>query len=225
MSYLIDFKKITLEQYKKELEKRTFIPSRQILKDKADIHFNVFVKANIKTLEELFSVLKNSKLKAELLNKNKNVSDEYLTILLRELKSIQPKPVKLRDFTWISNNTIDKIEKAGISNTQMLYEKLGKSYEREKFVNTFGIDEHEIIELLKLSDLTRIQWVNTTFAHVLFAAGFDTVEKVSKASSEELYNRVALKNEAMKLYKGKIGLNDMRLCIEAAKSIDIEIEV
>lgn len=27
MSYLIDFKKITLEQYKKELEKRTFIPS------------------------------------------------------------------------------------------------------------------------------------------------------------------------------------------------------
>jgi len=79
--------------------------------------------------------------------------------------------------------------------------------------------------LLKLSDLTRIQWVNTTFARVLFAAGFDTVEKVSKASHEDLYNKVALKNEAMKLYKGKIGLNDMKLCIEAAKYIDIEIEV
>ena len=45
MSYLIDFKKISLEQYNNELEKRTFIPSRQILKDKADIHFNVFVKS------------------------------------------------------------------------------------------------------------------------------------------------------------------------------------
>ncbi len=39
MSYSIDFAKVTLEQYKKELEKRTFIPSRQILKDKADTHF------------------------------------------------------------------------------------------------------------------------------------------------------------------------------------------
>ncbi|MCK5044056.1 hypothetical protein KAR52_03585 [Candidatus Pacearchaeota archaeon] len=71
----------------------------------------------------------------------------------------------------------------------------------------------------------RIQWVNLTFAHVLFAAGFDTVEKVSKADYEDLYNKVISKNDEMKLYKGKIGLNDMKLCIEAAKLIDAEIEV
>jgi hypothetical protein len=99
------------------------------------------------------------------------------------------------------------------------------SNERKRFVKTIGIDEHEIIELLKLSDLTRIQWVNSTFAHVLIAAGFDTVEKVSKAYPEDLFTKVALKNEEMKLYKGKIGLNDMKLCIEAAKLIDVEIEV
>lgn len=224
MSYSVDFAKVTLEQYKKELEKRTFIPSRQILKDKADAHFSEFKKANINTLEQLFSVIKNNKTKAELL-RNKNISDEYLTILLRELKSIQAKPVKLKEFTWISSSTINEVEKSGISNTQMLYEKLGKSNERKKFVETTGIDEYEIIELLKLSDLTRIQWVNSTFAHVLSAAGFDTVEKVSKADPEDLFNKVALKNEEMKLYKGKIGLNDMKLCIEAAKSIDAEIEV
>jgi hypothetical protein len=224
MSYSIDFAKVTLEQYKKELEKRTLIPSRQILKDKADIHFNEFKKANIKTLEELFSVIKNGKTKAELL-RNKNISDEYLAILLRELKSIQPKPLKLKEFPWISSNTINKIEKNGISNTQILYEKLGKSNERKKFVKSTGIDEQEIVELLKLSDLTRIQWVNSTFAHILFIAGFDTVKKVSKASPEELFEKVTLANEEMRLYKGNIGLNDMKLCIEAAKMIDAEIEV
>jgi len=219
MSYSIDFIKVTLEQYKKELQKKIFIPSRQILKDEADIHFSEFKKANIKTLEELFSVIKNSKTKIELL-KNKTISDEYITILLRELKSIQVKPLKLKEFTWVSSSTINKIEKSRISNTQMLYEKLGKSNERKKFVKTTGINEHEIIELLKLSDLTRIQWVNSTFAHILFASGFDTVEKVSKANPEDLYNKVTLKNEELKLYKGKIGLNDMKLCIEAAKTID-----
>lgn len=205
------------------MKKRTFIPSRQILQDKADIHFTEFKKMNISTLAELFSILKNSKKRAELL-KNRNISDEYLTILLRELRSIQPKPVKLKEFSWISSTTINGIEKAGINNTQLLYEKICKSNDRKKFVEMTGIDENEIIELLKLSDLARIQWVNSTFAHVLFAAGFDTVDKVSKANPEELFSKVALKNEEMKLYKGKIGLSDIKLCIEAARSIDAEIK-
>ena len=51
------------------------------------------------------------------------------------------------------------------------------------------------------------------------------IEKVSTTLPEDLFNKVALKNEEMKLYQGKIGLNDMKLCIEAAKSIDAEIEV
>ena len=86
-------------------------------------------------------------------------------------------------------------------------------------------DEENVIELLKLSDLARIQWVNSTFAHILLASGFDTVEKVSIANNEDLYNKISKNNEKLKLYKGKIGLNDMKLCIEAAKSIPLELEL
>lgn len=224
MSYSIDFSKITLEQYEKELRKKILIPSRQILKEKMDVHFNAFKNMNIKNLEELFFTVSNKKTKADLL-KDKNISDEYLTVLHRELKSIQSKPLKLREFNWISGDTINKVEQAGIANTKLLYERLGKSKDRKQFSKTIGVDEKEITELLKLSDLTRIQWVNATFAHVLIAAGFDTAEKVSKANHEDLYNKIASKNDEMKLYKGKIGLNDMKICIEAAKSIDKEIEI
>ncbi len=224
MSFSIDFKKVTLEEYKKDIRKKSFIPSRQILQDRVDIHFNAFKKAKINNLEELVITINNKKLKTELLKDN-NISNEYLTILLRELKSIQSKPLKLSEFNWIPNTIINKFVKIGISNTKIVYERLGKSKERKQFSKTIGIAEKDIIELLKLSDLTRIQWVNSTFSHVLFAAGFDTVEKVSNANYEDLYNKVTSRNEEMKLYKGKIGLNDMKLCIEAAKSIDAEIEV
>jgi hypothetical protein len=223
MSYSIDFSKVTLEEYKKDIQKKSFIPSRQILKDKVDIHFSAFEKAKIRNIEELLSIICNKKSKEELL-KDKNISEEYLTVLIRELKSIQSKPLKLSEFNWISKSTINSIEKAGISNTKILYERLAKADERKQFSRIAGVDEKEILELLKLSDLTRIQWVNPTFAHVLYAAGFDTVWKVSKADYEDLYKKITLKNEEMKLYKGKIGLNDMKLCIEAAKSIDAEIE-
>ncbi|HOA06585.1 MAG TPA: DUF4332 domain-containing protein [Spirochaetota bacterium] len=224
MSYSIDFEKVTISMYKKELLKRQLIPSRQILKNEADVHFDAFKKAGIKTLGRLFAVLKNNKAKSELLNID-NVSDEYLAILLRELKSILPASVKLNEFHWISDNTIKKINAIGIRNSRELYEKFWKSKDRKDFVNVTGIDEKDIVELLKLSDLTRIQWVNSTFAHVLFLAGFDTVRKVSDASPEDMFTKVTQKNIELKLYKGNIGLNDMKLCIEAAKLIDAEIEV
>jgi hypothetical protein len=224
MNYSIDFAKITLSQYKDQLKKRSFIPSRQILKDEADVHFNAFQKANIKNLEQLFSIINNKKTKNELL-KEKEVSDEYLTILLRELKSIQSKPLKLSEFVWISQNAINKLEKQGIVNTKVLYEKIGKANDRKKIIEETNIDEETVIELLKLSDLVRIQWVNSTFAHILLVSGFDTVEKVSMANYEDLYNKISKKNEVLKLYKGKIGLNDMKLCVEAAKSIPIELEL
>lgn len=224
MSYSIDLSKISLEQYKKELRKKILIPSRQILREQVDAHFNAFKSLKIKNLEELFLTISNKKAKTELL-KDDNISDEYLTILQRELKSIQSRPLKLSEFTWISKDTITKIEKAGIMNTKVLYERLGKSKERKQFSKIVGADEKVIVELLKLSDLTRIQWVNATFAHILMAAGFDTVEKVSQANHEDLYNKVSSKNNELKLYKGKIGLNDMKICIEAAKSIDKEIDV
>lgn len=224
MSYSIDFSKITIEQYKKVLQKKILIPSRQVLKDQIDIHFNVFRKMNIRNLEDLFFTISNKKTKAELL-KEENISDEYLTILARELKSIQSKPLKLREFDWIPGDTISRIEKEGIVNTQQLYDELGTTKKRKEFLKKTDVSEKEIMELLKLSDLTRIQWVNSTFARILLIAGFDTVEKVSKAGSEDLYNKVTSKNEELKLYKGKIGLNDMKICIEAAQFIDKEIEM
>jgi hypothetical protein len=224
MNYSIDFAKITLNQYKNQLKKRSFIPSRQILKDEADVHFIAFQKANIRNLEQLFSTINNKKAKVELL-KEKDVSEEYLTILLRELKSIQSKPLKLSEFNWISQNIIKKLEKEGISNTKVLYEKLGKANDRKEFIKETNIDEGNVIELLKLSDLVRTQWVNSTFAHILLVTGFDTVEKVSMANYEDLYNKISIKNEELKLYKGKIGLNDMKFCIEAAKLIPVELEL
>jgi len=133
--------------------------------------------------------------------------------------------LKLSDFNWISKNIISKLEKDGISNTKVLYEKLGKANDRMKFIKETNIDEENVIELLKLSDLVRIQWVNSTFAHILLASGFDTVERVSIANYEDLYNQISKNNEKLKLYKGKIGLNDMKLCIEAAKLIPVELEL
>ena len=223
MGYSIDLNTISIEQYKEKLKKKNLIPSRMILKENLDERFLCFKKIGITTVFELLSVLKKKE-KFKELSKQKGFSVDYLTILLRELKSIQSKPIKLGDFKWIPTDTIEKLEYDGIKNTQQLYDKVLTRKNRKDLSNRIGVSEKEILEMTKLTDLSRIQWVNLTFARVLYETSYDTVEKVKKVNYETLYKKIKEVNKEKSLYKGNIGLNDMKICIEAAKEVSLEIE-
>jgi hypothetical protein len=66
--------------------------------------------------------------------------------------------------------------------------------------------------------------VNHTFAYVLLEAGYDTAEKVADADYQELYEKVKKLNEEREIYKGPIGVHDMKLCVDAAKDLTLDIE-
>jgi hypothetical protein len=194
-----------------------------ILKENLDIRFSYLKKIGIKTIAGLLALLKK---KGEIkeLSKQEFFSEEYLTVLLRHLKGLQAKPRKLDDFKWISADIIKKLQNERIKNTKQLYEVILTRKSRKDLVNKLCVNEKEVLKLIKQTDLTRIQWVNSTFAQVLYEAGYDTVEKVKKANSEILYKKILEINKAKNLYKGNIGLNDMKICIEAANEVDFEIE-
>lgn len=117
-------------------------------------------------------------------------SGDYLTILLRELKSTLPKPTKIADFNQISKQTIDKLANAGIANTEKLYDRVLTKNDRQKLVETTGIEYSEILELTKLTDLSRMKWVGATYARLLYDIGMDTVVKVSNADPVELHAKI-----------------------------------
>ena len=223
MGYYLDFSSITIDQYKEKLKRKTMIPSRMILKENLDERFSYFKSLGIKNVLELEKILKKKE-KVRELAKEKCLSEDFLIALGRELKAIQPKPRKFKDFLGISEETISKLEKNGIKSTKHLYDKVITKNDRKETAKATGINEEEILDLTKLTDLTRIQWVNGTFASVLYEAGYDTVEKVVKADYEELYNTVKKLNAERKLYKGNIGLNDMKILVEAAGEVPQDIE-
>ena len=87
-----------------------------------------------------------------------------------------------------------------------------------------GIDKNELLRITKLVDLSRIRWVNHTFAYVLYEVGYDRVEKVAGADYKDLHDKINRLNQERKLYKAHIGLHDMKLCVEAAKMVSLDIE-
>ncbi len=223
MGYYIDLEKITLDNYKNKLKDAYLPPSRMMLKDRLDERFTYLKTVGISNVKELLLLLKKKDKLAEL-QKIECLSGEYLTILLRELNSILPKPNKISEFAGIQTETIKKLEEIGIKDTLKLYDKIVNAKTRNELAKTTGISETEIMELTKLTDLSRIKWVGVTFAHTLYTIGIDTVEKASKADPVELHKLINQVNKEKNLYKGQIGLNDIKIFVNAAKEVPLDIE-
>jgi hypothetical protein len=223
MGYYIDLESISLENYKSKIESAWLPPSRKILKDRTDERFGYFGSIGIKNVKELLNTLRKKE-KFNEISKAECFTGSYLTILLRELNSILPKPIRIRDFPGISSETVAKLEKTGINDTLKLFDQVKRAASRKELADATGITHAEIMELTKLTDLSRIKWVGGSFARMLYDIGIDTVKRVSKADAVDLHLKINQINKERNYYKGQIGLNDVKIVMDAAKDLPLEIE-
>jgi hypothetical protein len=223
MGYYIDLSSISMDDYKTKLQLADMIPSRMILKDRLDERFGYFKSIGLKNILELKQML-NKKDKFAELSKVECLKGDYLTILLRELNSMLPKSNKIKDFVGISADTVSKLEKKGIKDTLQLFDKVKDPLRRKELADTTGISDADIMELTKLTDLSRIKWAGVSFARMLYDVGIDTVEKVLLTNYEDLHRKITRYNKEKNFYKGQIGLHDMKLFVAAAKEVPLEIE-
>lgn len=223
MSYYIDLETISLDQYCEKLINAYLVPSRAILRDRTEERFNYFRTLGIQNAAQLLNLLKNKKKFAEL-QQESLFSGDYLKILLRELGSLHTKPNKLSEFTSITENTINKLGRFGIKHTEHLFYRVLTPKDRQELARETEIDVAEIVHLCKLSDLSRIRWVGANFAQMLYAVGIDTVEKVAQSNPEDLHQKINAHNKEQGMYKGHIGLNDMKLLVSIAKEISLDIQ-
>jgi hypothetical protein len=190
-NYYINLNNYSLSSYAKELEHAELLPSRKIIQENTKERFSRLNKEGIKNLNDVITVLK-SKDQVKAFAKKSGIPEEFLIILVREIKSFQPKPVKLNDLPAISKTTIKKLETTGIKNTKELFKFVTTEKNRQELSSKTGINSKEIIELTKLTDVSRIKWVGANFARVLVDSNYDTVKKVAKADYKKLRSCVFL---------------------------------
>lgn len=223
MGYYIDLKKISIEKYKSILGSMDLLPSWKILENNIEENLERIQKLDIHNLDELTQAIK-TKNKLQDFSQKSGLSVEYLTILRRVINGYIPKPNKFRDFPNIDERIVKKLEAINVKNTLQLYDKVLTLKQRTNLSNTTKISLEQLDRLARLTDLSRIKWVNHTFAYVLYESGFQSAEEVAKADYKEIYEKVKAVNLEQKIYKGTVGLNDMKRCVEAAKGLDFEIK-
>lgn len=223
MGYYIDLKSISIDKYKEVLKSADLLPSRMILKENTNENLDKLKNHNFQNLDDLQKALKD-KSKLHELSKQFGISERFLEVLRAEINGYLQKPNRIKDFSCVNEDIILRLEKSGLKDTLKLYGEVLTREKRDELSKKTGIHEKDIMQLTKLTDLSRIRWVNHTFAYVLLEAGYDTAKKVANADYKKMYETIKQLNEERKIYNAHIGVNDMKLCVESAKSLDFEIE-
>lgn len=209
VGYYLDLKAFSLVKLKDSLVHGRLLPSQQILLEKIDERFARLDELGFENLGQLQQALK-TKSKVQSFAEDSALSVDYLTVLRREVNSYQPKPIKLSDFPGVNPDAVAKLNQLGMKNTKQLFPHVLTREDRRELAEKTQIDEADILELTKLTDVARTKWVGPKFARLLIESEYDTVEKVAGSDYEELYRALVRVNEKKELYQGKFGLDDMK---------------
>ncbi|WKY43281.1 DUF4332 domain-containing protein [Eubacteriaceae bacterium ES2] len=215
MSYYKELRSISLHDYKAMLLEMNLIKSRLILRENIDERFAIIKNQGISDLEQLTCVLKSKK-KKEQFAEISGIDLDYLTVLIREVNSLHPKPNLLRDLPCIDEQVAEGLEAAGYKDTYSIYELVKDKSKCQKIVDRFSLSNDTMGMIINYADISRIRWVNHTFAYILIKVGYDCVEKIANADCNQLYRMIKAANEEEQIYKGRIGLNDIEILIEWA---------
>jgi hypothetical protein len=222
-SYHLDLRTISLDQYKQTLKAAELIPSRRILKEQIDSRFSRLQAQGIANLAEfLFAVGSAGKLAG--LARSTDMPEQYLTILRREVNALLPKPRKLGDFPGIDAAVVRKLAAGGIKNSKQLFERALSGEQRTVLSQQTGIGGGDLLELVKLSDLSRVYGVGPVFARLLYEAGVDSVEAIARADAARLFRKLAEAYLAAGNSRVDFTERDIAFCIQMARRLPRPIE-
>ena len=127
-----------------------------------------------------------------LMNYFKFIENEELlrhTTNLREARTKKTRRIfPLKDFYQVNLEHIKKLADIGIKNVEQMLEAGKTIKQRKELAKQLDIPEKDILELVELSDITRIGYVKSKLAKLYHSAGFDTPTKIAKYTAEELYD-------------------------------------
>ena len=99
---------------------------------------------------------------------------------------IKQTPFPLRDFPRINPAYFEKLEAINIRNANQMLEAGKTPKKRQELATRTSIPTEAILELTKLSDLTRIFGVKSIRARLYYDAGVDTLDKMADWNSDKL---------------------------------------
>ncbi len=224
VSYGLDLSQIKLDEFRTMLKEEDLLPSRVILRDNLDLHFDKLQTAGLITMQDLVNRL-STKRKVETFSETTGIPVDYLTILRRQARSYLVNPVNLKEIPGVIPETVQKLAKMGVTNSKHIFDRCLSPNQRIGLANELKVPIEEIIELAQLSDLARAGWVGPIFVRLLHSAGVHSIKELADSDAAELFQRTLHVNQKHNLTKAAYTQKDVLACIETAKKLPDHLQV
>jgi nucleotidyltransferase/DNA polymerase involved in DNA repair len=144
------------------------------------------------------------------------VPETYLTILKREMGSLEQKPVPISDFPGISESTVSVLLGKGIRTSKNMY-GLAINPDNISIVSReMGVPENLLQELNSLCNLVRINGIGAIAARTIYEGGYKSIAEIARTKATELLESMNAVNVNKQYYKANLGEKDMQFIIAAA---------
>lgn len=108
--------------------------------------------------------------------------------LLREKRKTRTKrSYPLKNFLNINQEYLKKLASIGVENVQEMLDVGKTKNQREQLAKRVAIPEEAILELVRLSDLTRLGFVKAKLSRLYYNAGLDSPEKIAQFEPDKLH--------------------------------------
>lgn len=97
----------------------------------------------------------------------------------------------IKEFLNINQDYVRKLAAVGIKNVEQMLQKGKTKKQRRKLSTQLNIPEEAILELVKLSDITRIGYVKKKLSRLYYDAGLDSPAKIAEFEPEQLHDLFA----------------------------------
>lgn len=197
-------------------------------------NFDEFMRERGKSIDEAVEVDLyefTGRTKKEIMKKKLNLwglisyyeftENEKMKNLSRKLRESVSKKSSfpLKEFVDADKNIVEKLKSEGIKDVDKLLKTAFDKKSVELLSKKTGITEEQIIKLVKLADLSRLNGVKGIRAVLYYNSGFSTLKKIGESTPEEMI-------EVTKIYIEKTGFKgippwekEARETIKMAKSL------
>ena len=127
-----------------------------------------------------------------LMNYFKFIEDSDLlkhTAKMREERTKKTRRIfPIKELLNIDPTYVKKLAEIGIKNVEQMLESGKTIKQRSTLSQQLGIPEEVILELVKLSDITRMGYIKKKLSRLYCDSGLDSPQKVAKFEPDELYD-------------------------------------
>ena len=112
----------------------------------------------------------------------------HYTKILRERRTKRTRRVfPIKEFLNVNQEYVEKLAAIGIEDVNQMLERGKAKKQRDQLSRQLGIPEDAILELVKLSDITRIGYVKRKLARLYYDAGLDSPAKIAEFEPKQLH--------------------------------------